>query len=131
MEDRIKFLIQKTVSWSLVLGFGCTLLFLLCGNFAGVYLFQNHLAGVYIRILSWICPFLFLGSTLGSILHGLGKATWVLFINLTSSLIRILFVVLAIPNLGIKGYLWGVLLSQVLAAGMAYLVLVKSFGKNP
>lgn len=125
-EERIKSLIRKTVEFSLILGFLCTLLFLLGGKFAGTYLFHNHLAGVYIQILSWICPFLFLGSTLGSVLQGLGKPKSVLFINLTASIIRILFVVLAIPQFGIRGYLWGALISQMLAAWMAYVALKKS-----
>lgn len=125
-EERIKHLIRKTVEFSLILGFACTLLFLLCGNFAGVHLFHNHLAGVYIQTLSWICPFLFLGSTLGSVLQGLGKPKSVLVINLISSLIRICFVVFAIPQFGVRGYLWGVLISQVLAARLAYVTLKRT-----
>lgn len=125
-EERIKSLIRKTVEFSLILGFLCTLLFLLGGKFAGTYLFHNTLAGVYIQILSWICPFLFLGSTLGSILQGLGKPKSVLFINLTASIIRILFVVVAIPQFGMKGYLWGALISQMIAALLAYMALKKS-----
>lgn len=124
--ERIKSLIEKTVEFSLILGFLCTLLFLFGGKFAGTYLFHNHLAGVYIQILSWICPFLFLSSTLCSVLHGLGKAKSVLVNNLISSLIRICFVVLVIPQFGVKGYLWGVLVSQILASVLAYRSLKKS-----
>lgn len=121
--ERIKSLIVKTVEFSLILGFACTLLFLCCGNFAGMHLFHNHLAGVYIRILSWICPFLFLGSTLGSVLQGLGKPKTVLAINLTASSIRIGFVIFAIPVFGMRGYLWGALVSQIVASGLAYVSL--------
>ncbi len=123
--QRIKSLMVKTVEFSLILGFACTLLFLFAGNFAGIHLFHNHLAGVYIRTLSWICPFLFLGSTLGSILQGLGKPKTVLAINLTASILRIGFVVFAIPSFGMRGYLWGALISQILASSIAYLALKK------
>lgn len=124
--ERIKSLMRKTVEFSLILGFACTLLFLLCGNFAGVHLFHNRLAGAYIQTLSWICPFLFLGSTLGSILQGLGKPKSVLVINLTASMIRIGFVVFAIPIWGMRGYLWGALISQIIASLLAYFILKKS-----
>lgn len=123
--SRIQSLIRKTVGFSLSLGFACTLLFLLCGNFAGVHLFHNHLAGVYIQTLSWICPFLFLGSTLGSILQGLGNAKSVLVINLTASIIRIGFVLVIMPVFGMRGYLWGALISQMVASAMAYYKLKK------
>lgn len=124
-EMQIRRLIKKTVETSLILGFLCTLLFLLGGSFIGVFLFHNHLAGIYIRTLSWICPFLFLGSTLCSILHGLGRPKTVLLLNVISSLIRILFIVLVIPRIGIRGYLWGMLASQIFSSVSAWLVLRK------
>lgn len=123
--NKIRLLIRKTVEFSIIIGFLCILIFLLCGNFAGNCLFHNHLAGVYIRILSWICPFLFLTGTLNSILQGLGKPKPVLFTNLSASIIRILFVLLAIPSFGIKSYLWGILVSQVTSALLSFLALKK------
>ena len=48
-EQQIAHLIRKNIESSLVLGFLCTLLFLLGGSYIGVFLFGNHLAGVYIR----------------------------------------------------------------------------------
>lgn len=124
-EMQIRRLIKKTVETSLILGFLCTLLFLLGGSFIGIYLFHNHLAGIYIRTLSWICPFLFLGSTLCSILHGLGKPKTVLLLNVIGSSIRVLFIILAIPQMGIRGYLWGMLVSQIFTSVSAYLILRK------
>ena len=43
------------------------------GNFAGTILFHNTDAGLYIRTLSFICPFLYTNIALTSILNGLGK----------------------------------------------------------
>ena len=65
--------IRRTTQLCVILGLVCTSGFLLCGNWIGIHLFHNTLAGIYVRTLSWICPFLFLASTLCSILHGLGK----------------------------------------------------------
>ena len=84
-EQQIAHLIRKTIESSLVFGFLCTLLFLLGGSYIGVFLFGNHLAGVYIRTLSWISPFLFLSGTLCSILHGFGKPKTVLALNIIGS----------------------------------------------
>lgn len=130
-QDRILSLFRKTVSGSLILGFLCTLLFLCGGTFAGTHLFHNHLAGVYIKTLSWICPFLFLGSTLCSILQGLGAAKTILCNNLLASLIRIFFVIAITPIIGIKGYLWGILLSQLLSASLAYNSLKRRLFAKP
>ena len=101
---------RSTVAGCLYLGIFCT------GGFffslrkgAGLFLFQSEEAGSYIRILGWICPFLYLGTTLSSILNSLGKRPLSFFQNLPGILIRILFVWFGIPRFGILGCLLGVL----------------------
>lgn len=128
-NDLIRKAVRRTVEVCMILGLICTLGFLLCGNWIGIHLFHNTLAGAYLETLSWICPFIFLGSTLGSILHGLGRATATLLINLGSSAIRILFICLGIPITGLKAYLWGMLVSQIFAAAVSWLCIRKT-GKN-
>ncbi len=118
-------LIKRTCLYSLLLGFGCTLLFLVLGRWMGNFLFGNDLAGTFIVILGWICPFLYLSTTLHSILNGLGKTTTTFFLNVMGLSIRIGFVLFIIPIAGIKGYLWGLLASQAMMAAGALLFLVK------
>ena len=73
--------------------------------------------------LSWLCPLLYITSLLGSILHGLGKARQVLFVNLLACGIRISMIGFLVPAYGIGAYLWGLLLSQVFATIASVLVL--------
>ena len=129
-ERQICRIIQKTVELSLILGLLCTFGFLLCGTFIGRQLFHNHLAGVYLKNLCWICPFLFLSSTLCSILQGLGKPKTVLAINLCGSSIRIGFIFVLIPVIGMRGYLYGMLISQISVSALAYHNLKKAFFKR-
>ncbi|MCM1251598.1 MAG: polysaccharide biosynthesis protein [Clostridium sp.] len=105
--------ILKSIKYCLLLGFGCTGAFLLCGRMAGDLLFHNKLAGSFILTLSFICPFLYVASTLNSILNGLGKTGLTFLYSIISLLVRLLFVFFAIPIWGIKGYLWGMLASQI------------------
>lgn len=109
----LKRVINKTVAFSVSLGIFFTLFFLFTGKLLGNLVFHNEMAGKFILILSWICPFLYLSTTLGSILHGLGKTNITFFNNLTGLSIRILFVLLFIPRFGIIAYLWGLLVSQL------------------
>lgn len=105
--------IWKSIQYCLLLGFGCTAVFLLFGRLAGRLLFNSELAGSFILTLSFICPFLYVASTLNSILNGLGKTALTFFYSILSLLVRLLFVFYAIPVYGIKGYLWGMLASQM------------------
>ena len=115
--------IYATVKCCLLLGIFCFGIFLTYGKEIGIFLFGNALAGEFLRILSWLCPFLYLSSALSSILNGLGK-TFAVFRNQMASLaIRIAFVVFFIPLFGIQGCLWGLLGSQLFLslAGLAAL----------
>lgn len=110
----VKRAIVTSIRCCLLLGFGCTALFLLLGRPAGRLLFHSELAGSFILTLSFICPFMYIASTLGSILNGLGKTAQTFLYSVVSLLLRLLFVFIAIPHYGIKGYLWGMLTSQML-----------------
>ncbi|MBO5207829.1 MAG: polysaccharide biosynthesis protein [Lachnospiraceae bacterium] len=105
--------ILTSIKYCLLLGFGCTAFFLLTGRLAGRLLFDSELAGSFILTLSFICPFLYIASTLNSILNGLGKTGLTFVYSIISLLVRLLFVFFAIPIWGIKGYLWGMLASQM------------------
>ena len=117
--------IQKTIFACLLLGFCSCLLFLLMGNYIGNVVFENALSGTFIKTLSWICPFLYLNSTLNSILHGLGYAKTTLFIGLSGCILRILFIYFGIPYLGIAGYMYGLIGSQIIMAGTEIVILYK------
>lgn len=116
----------KTVKYCGLMGICCMAGFLLLGNWAGATLFDSPLAGYFITTLGFICPFLYLDTTLSSILQGLGKAGHLFVMNVICLLIRLAFVFLAVPRFGITGYLWGLLASQ-LTLGVLYLICLRHF----
>ncbi len=113
-KNAVRRAIMTSIRYCLLLGFGCTAMFLLIGRPAGRLLFHSELAGSFIITLSFICPFMYIASTLNSILNGLGKTAQTFLFSVVSLLLRLLFVFIAIPIYGIKGYLWGTLASQML-----------------
>ncbi len=106
--------VKKCICTCLALGFFSTIGFLICGNLIGRILFQSSLAGDFIMTLAFICPFLYMTTTLNSVMHGLGRTTASFVYSLIGITIRILFVLYAIPHFGIRGYLYGLLVSQIL-----------------
>lgn len=121
--DNIRLCIQKTIRYCLILGFLSTFGFFFLADFLGVFLFRNELAPTFIRTLSFICPCLYLSSTLSGILNGLGQTGPYFFQNMTGLFIRLLFVFFVIPAQGIIGYLWGLLLSELITTFLTLLFL--------
>ena len=124
-SKKIRRTISQTIFLCLFLGSLCTACFLVSGKWIGDFLFGNALAGKFICMLSFICPFLFLSSILSSIMHGLGMPGYPFLLNLLGCLIRTFFVYFLIPAHGIKAYLMGMLLSQILTALISVWILWK------
>lgn len=112
-RSRIRYVTRHTFSACILLGTLCTAFFHFFGFLAGTLLFHSEEAGLYIRTLSFVCPFLYTNIALTSILNGLGKTGVTLIHNVIGVLLRISFVVFAIPAIGIRGYLYGLLLSEI------------------
>lgn len=113
-KEAVNKAVLRTIKYCGLLGLVCMCGFGLFGNYIGVLLFDSKLAGHFITTLGFICPFIYLDTTLSSILQGLGKAGSIFVMNVISLLVRLAFVFLAIPTFGITGYLWGMLTGQLL-----------------
>lgn len=123
--ERISLLASNTLKYCTVFGILCSAFFVIFGKFIGVFFFNSPTAGEFITILAWLCPFIFISSTLGSILNGLGLTKKTFIHNIISAFIRLGFIVLFIPVLGIKGYLWGLLASELACALLHTISVVK------
>ena len=106
--------ISISFRYSLYMGILCIGIFTVFGDSLGLAVFQNEDAGSFITILAWLCPFLYLATTMGSILNGMGKTTSTFLHNLIAMLVRLGFVFFGIPHVGIKAVLWGMLGGEIL-----------------
>lgn len=119
-EGRISSMISISLRYSCYMGILCIGIFTLFGNQLGLSVFHDGSAGVFITILSWLCPFMYLATTLGSILNGLGKTSVTFLFNTAAMVIRLAFVIIGIPRFGIYGYLLGMLVSELALALMNF-----------
>lgn len=126
----LKKLIRRVISFGFGLGAACGIMFLLFGSFAGTLLFDSTLAGSFIQTLAWICPFMYMNTTLLGILNGLGKATQSFINNVCGLVIRISGVWFGIGMFGMNGYLWGLLVSQLLVSLLCVSQLVRYVKKR-
>lgn len=121
----INFTTSKTMKLTILIGIISTFLFLSFGKTLGVMVYNEEYVGVLLTILAWLCPFIYLQATLGSILNGLNKQLIVFRNNVIGLTIRIAFIFLLIPLYGLKGYLWGLLCSYVIVALLNIIHLIR------
>ena len=71
----IKSTINKCITFCISTGVLSTAIFIFYGSYAGAIVFNQPEVRNYVCILAWLCPFIYLTVTMGSILNGLGETT--------------------------------------------------------
>lgn len=122
---RVKKTTEFSIWFSMVTGIFCIGIFLFYGDFIGTNIFGHPEAGEYIQILAWLCPFMYLSITLGSVLHGLGKTNTAFVHNVIGTFIKLGFLWFVVPEIGITGYLWGLLISNLVVTALHSLYVSK------
>lgn len=106
-------LCEKSLHFCLLIGMFSSVTFYIFGPEIGEAFFQNKEAGMYLYQLSFLCPLIYLATTLASILNGLGFATHNLVLTVIATVIRISFIQFFIPKIGITGYITGMFTSYL------------------
>ena len=112
-HDYLTKLCERSMHFCLTIGFFSFVTFYMFGNEIGLLFFQNKEAGIYLYQLSFLCPLIYLATTLASVLNGLGLATANLLFTGIATVIRISFIQFAIPKFGMTGYILGLFASYL------------------
>lgn len=109
----LKNLCEKSISFCLLIGIYAATVFYIWGPDIGICLFNNKDAGYYLYQLALLCPFIYLATSLASMLNGLGYATHNLIFTTLATIIRITSIQLLIPKFGLFGYVIGLFSSYL------------------
>lgn len=118
-NQRIKATISKALLLTSVMGFGSAGIFLTFPKLLGIAIYSNEGIGDLLKLLSIICPFLYLQVTLSGILNGLGKQLFIFRMSLLSSLINICFIYFLIPIYSINAFIFGWFLATVIVSAIS------------
>ena len=115
-----------SIKYSLIIGIMSTGIFLLFGNELGISIFNSEEAGSYLIVLAWICPLIYMATTMGSIINGLGKAHITFINSIVGTLVKILIIIFLIPREGIGGYLIALLIGQLILTIMDSIYIIRN-----
>ena len=113
-EKQIASSTSLSIKYSLIIGIFSTGIFLLFGGHLGTVVYHNETAGEFMRLLAMLCPFLYLTTTLSSVINGLGKAHITFFNSVIGMVLRIFLMVTLVPKQGSMGYIYSLIISQIL-----------------
>ncbi|MBR3833318.1 MAG: polysaccharide biosynthesis protein [Lachnospiraceae bacterium] len=111
--NKIKSAIFLCVSFCIILGVVAFLGYTFLGEWACEFAFKSKDAGVILRKMCFLCPFIYINGVLSTILNGIDKAFNNMLINVFGLIIRIAFVSLLVPNYGFDAYILGMFISYL------------------
>ena len=127
-KESIQSAVSLSLKYSLIVGIFSACVFLVFGNTLGNTVFGNETAGSFLKAAAWLCPMMYLATTLGSIINGLGKVHITFLNSVIGQTLRIGILFLLIPRFGISGYFIGMLTSQLIITLLDYCYVLRSTG---
>ncbi|MCR4437143.1 MAG: stage V sporulation protein B [Clostridiales bacterium] len=124
----VNYRISKSIQVTFIIGFICTALFINFPNEIGNILYRRENIGPMLYLLAFTCIFTYLQQTLLGIMNGLGKQGVSLRNSVIGYAIRIGFVYYCIPSYGIRGYVWGLILSSGCVCILNLYTVIKTTG---
>ena len=94
-------------------------LFTVLGRALGDLLYQDSLVGLLLQILGPLTPVMYLDSVVSGMLKGLGQQVHSLWYATADSAVRIGLIYLLVPRFGLTGFLYVMLVSNLLTATLS------------
>lgn len=82
-------------------------------------LYHTREVAVWVRILAWLCPIMFVDTLSSAMLNGLGKQFSLLFFGISDSLIRLLLIFVFVPFFGASALAGVIIISNLYTCFMS------------
>ncbi len=120
--------ISRCLNMGFLLGFIFFGLYFSLGDFAGELLYPGQGVGVILAQLSYCCIFMYVEQIMAGIINGLGKQGLSLATSTVGYLITIGFIWFGVPQMGIRAYILGSILSMAATVFLNLCIVIKTTG---
>lgn len=113
-RQQVARLVEKTMQITLLGAILAGGWFTLLGQELGILLYEDALVGLLLKILGPLTPVMYLDSVVTGMLKGLGQQVHSLWFGVADSVVRILLIWFLLPRYGLTGFLFVMLVSNLL-----------------
>ena len=120
---KIKKTLFASVFFCLSLGMIASILYMVLAKYICNVAFHNEMAGILLRNMSFLCPFIYISGNLSAFLNGMDMAFTNLMYNIIGISVRIACSFILVPIFGIKAYIYGIAASYILIDMLQFITL--------
>lgn len=112
-QPRVRYLVRRGLRVSLLFGLCTGGLLFSVGRSLGALLYQNPVAGAYLRLYAPLVPVLYMDAIVDALCKGLGQQSANARYNVLTSFLDVLFLWLLLPRFGLFGYYFSFALTHL------------------
>lgn len=127
-QRQVSYLVERTLHITLLGAVCIGGIFTVFGQQLGDILYHDQTVGLILQILGPLTPVMYLDSAASGMLKGLGQQVHSLGYAVADSVVRILLIWLLLPHYGLCGFLFVMLVSNILTAFLSTWRLLKVSG---
>jgi stage V sporulation protein B len=109
----IKYIVCRAVTLCLIFGMACASAFIVFAEPLGTLVYKSTEAAQYIGVFAVLVPLMYLDTTVDGMLKGLGEQLASMKYNIIDAAISVLLVYTLLPQMGIKGYIVCVFITEL------------------
>jgi len=113
-EKKVTYTLSKVLHFTTLSGILVVSVFICFPNEIGMAVYNDTQVGIMLKIISFVCPFMYLNMVISSMLNALGEQVSSFKINVIESVIKISIIYFLIPIYGFDAYLFALFITTLL-----------------
>jgi len=113
-EKKVTYTLSKVLHFTTLSGILVVSVFLCFPNEIGLAVYNDTQVGIMLKIISFVCPFMYLNMVIASMLNALGEQVSSFKINIIESVVKISIIYFLIPIYGFNAYLFALFITTLL-----------------
>ena len=113
-ERRVSDTLSKVLHFTSISGILVVAVFVAFPNEVALAVYNDSQVGLMIKIISYVCPFMYLNMVISSMLNALGEQMCSFKVNIIESVLKISIIYFFVPIYGFNAYLFALFITTIL-----------------
>ncbi|HOT22223.1 MAG TPA: polysaccharide biosynthesis C-terminal domain-containing protein, partial [Sedimentibacter sp.] len=106
--------LSQVIHFTTISGVLVVAVFLSFPNEIAMAVYNNRQVGLMIKLISYVCPFMYLNMVISSMLNALGEQVSSFVVNIIESVLKIFIIYVFVPVYGFNAYLFALFITTIL-----------------
>jgi len=113
-EKSVSRTLSQVIHFTAISGIWVVAVFVSFPDEIAMAVYNDHQVGIMIKLISYVCPFMYLNMVISSMLNALGEQVSSFVVNIVESVLKISIIYLFVPVYGFNAYLFALFITTIL-----------------